>query len=96
MDVEVTSIVNGEITVNIPLGIVTAAPPFRENVAAIVRRSPSSSTKFEDKGILLLFPWTSETAAGTIATLGAEFVILNLKLVTKLEGKPSDTVILIT
>jgi hypothetical protein len=30
IDVEATPIMNGEGTVNIPLGIFTAAPPFRE------------------------------------------------------------------
>jgi acetamidase/formamidase len=30
MDVDVTKIVNAEVSVNIPLGIFTADPPFRE------------------------------------------------------------------
>jgi hypothetical protein len=57
--------------------------------------SPSSSTKFEVNGMLKICPWTKETAAGTVATLGAAFVILSMKLDVILEVKLSDTFIVI-
>jgi hypothetical protein len=59
-------------------------------------RSPSSSTKFEANGMLKLFPWTKETASGTVATLGTVFVMLSVKLEIKLDVKLSDTFIVIT
>ena len=58
--------------------------------------SPSSSTKFEVNGMLIIVPCTNLTAAGTVATLGAAFVILSMKLVVKLEVKLSDTFIVIS
>jgi len=45
MDVEVTSIVNEEGIVKIALGIATAAPPLKDEVAVIVIMSPSVSVK---------------------------------------------------
>jgi hypothetical protein len=58
--------------------------------------SPSSSTKFEANGMLKLFPWTTETAASTVATLGTAFFILSVKVEVKLDVKLSDTFIVIT
>ena len=95
MDVDVTNNVNAEGNVKIPLGIFTAVSPFREQVAANVMGSPSSSKKFEANGILKTFPWTTETSAGTVATLGTSFVTLTKKVEVKLDVKLSDTLTVI-
>jgi hypothetical protein len=96
IDVDITSIVKGYGTVNIPLGIVTVVPPFRLHVAVIVMASPSSSAKYLAKGIFKLFPCPTDSATGTVTTLGATFVTLRVKLYVILDGNSSETVILIT
>ena len=93
IDVEETSIVKGEGTVNNPLGITKEGPV---KVAAIVMTSPSSSLKFEAKGILKLLPWTREIASGTMTTLGAALVTFRVKLAVIFDGKSSETVNVIT
>ena len=58
--------------------------------------SPSSSTKFEVKGILKLLPWTRETSAGTVDTLGEALVMSSSNVYVMLAGKLSEIVTEIT
>ena len=65
-------------------------------LAVIVMPSPSSSAKFESKGIVKLFSCTSDTSPGTMTTLGGVLVTLSVKVCVILYGKSSETVIVIT
>ena len=65
-------------------------------VAVIVMASPSSSVKFEAKGILKLLPCTREIAPGAVTTFGAELMTFSVKFAVIFDGKSSETVIVIT
>ena len=64
-------------------------------VAAIVMASPSSSAKFEAKGILKLLPCTREIAPGAVTTFGEALMTFTVKLVVIFDGKSSEIVIVI-
>lgn len=82
IDVDATSICKLLSLVKIPLGIYTSAPPFLLYVAVIVLGSPSSSTNYEAKLILVLYLCTKFISGRAVGTsLGAVLVIVNLKVV---------------